>query len=295
MTQETIIDIHPHIIAGDTGRYPYAPLGGVRSDWSAERPFTIDQYVAEMEAAGVSAAAMVQSATTYGYDNSYVADSAASYPDQIVGVYTVDIGAADAVQVIEGWRGQAMAGLRLFGAGSTVQSTGEWMIAPETYPVWEHMAEIEMPVCIQTTKIGLAVVEEILQRYPEVNIILDHLGRPDLTDGPPYANAAPLWKLARFGNLHLKITPRTFDLSEKAPATPDSFFPKLVAEYGADRLAWGSNFPANTGSLKDLVDQGHRCFASLTTEDRAKIWARTAARLYPQLSHVLEPQKAALA
>lgn len=289
---DRILDIHPHIIASDTDRYRYAPLGGIRSDWSSERPFSVEQYIEQMDAAGVSAAAMVQSATTYGYDNSYVADSAAAYPDRIVGVYTVDIGAADAVATIDAWRMRGMAGLRLFGAGSTVQGDGQWMIAPETYPVWEHMAEIDMSVCIQTTKIGLPVVEEILHRYPEVNIILDHLGRPDLTDGAPYAKAAPLWKLARFDNLHLKITPRTFDLSEKSPASPDTFFPRLVGEYGAHRLAWGSNFPANTGSLRDLVEQGHRCFASLSSEDRAAIWSGTAARLYPQLADVAKAQSA---
>lgn len=281
-----IIDIHPHIIAPDPVRYPYAPLGGTRSDWSAERPFPISQYVAEMDAAGVSAAAMVQSATIYGYDNSYVADCAMDYPDCIVGVFTVDIGAPDAVHTIEAWRKRGMAGLRLFGAGSTVQSTGEWMFAHETLPLWEHMAAINMPVCIQTTKIGLPVVEDILQRFPDVNIILDHLGRPDLSDGAPYANAAPLWQLARFANLFLKITPRTFDLTEKAPARPDSFFPKLVAEYGAERLAWGSNFPANNGSLKELVQQGHRCFVALSDRDRAAIWSGTARRLYPQLANV---------
>ncbi|MCD7058626.1 amidohydrolase family protein [Pelagibacterium xiamenense] len=289
---EKIIDIHPHIIADDTDRYPFAPLGGIRSDWSAERPFTIHDYIAEMDAAGVSRAAMVQSATTYGYDNSYVADSVAAFPDRIVGVYTVDVKLPDAVATIDGWRKRGMAGLRLFGAGSTVQSDGAWMLAPETFPVWEHMADIDMPVCIQTTKIGLAVVEEILERYPEVNIILDHLGRPDLSDGAPYANAAPLWRLARFDNLFLKITPRTFDLSEKAPATPDTFFPRLVAEYGAERLAWGSNFPANTGTLKDLVDQGHRCFSALSSAERAAIWSGTAERLYPQLAEANTSQAA---
>ena len=30
----TVIDIHPHIIADDTRRYPLAPLGGHQSDWS---------------------------------------------------------------------------------------------------------------------------------------------------------------------------------------------------------------------------------------------------------------------
>jgi L-fuconolactonase len=281
---EKIIDIHPHIIAADTVRYPHSPIGGIRSDWSAERPFTFEQYVREMAAAGVSMAAMVQSATTYGYDNSYVADSITS-DQRFVGIYTVDIAARDAVATIEGWRKLGMAGLRLFGAGSTVQSDGRWMIAAETYPVWEHMAEIGMTVAIQTTKIGLPVVEEVLERFPEVAIVLDHLGRPDLTDGAPYKNASALWALSRFENLYLKITPRTFDLAEKAPATPDTFFPKLVAEYGADRLAWGSNFPANDGTLKDLVDQGHRCFAALSSAERAAIWGGTAETLYPQLTH----------
>jgi hypothetical protein len=32
------IDIHPHIIADDTKRYPLAPLGGHQSDWSRTRP-----------------------------------------------------------------------------------------------------------------------------------------------------------------------------------------------------------------------------------------------------------------
>ncbi|RWR28012.1 amidohydrolase [Sinirhodobacter populi] len=291
MTQK-IIDIHPHIISPDTGRYPYNPLGGVRSDWSAERPFPFEQYVTEMEAAGVAQAAMVQSATTYGYDNSYAADSVCRDPARFVGVYTVDVAAPDAVATIDMWRGRGMVGLRLFGAGSTVQSDGRWMIAPETVPVWEHMAAIDMPVCIQTTSIGLPVVEEILGRFPGVRIILDHLGRPDLTDGAPYEKAAPLWALARFANLYLKVTPRTFDLSEKVPATPETFFPKLVAEYGAGRLAWGSNFPANDGTLKDLVDQGHRCFAALSEDDRAAIWAGTAEKLYPQLLQASKTERA---
>jgi L-fuconolactonase len=280
---QKIIDIHPHIISPDTDRYPHNPLGGIRSDWSAERPFAFEQYVEEMEAAGVAQAAMVHSSTTYGYDDSYAADSVCRDPARFVGVYSVDVAAPDAVATIDHWRSRGMAGLRLFGAGSTVQTDGRWMIARETFPVWEHMADIGMSVAIQTTSIGLPVVEEILERFPDVDIILDHLGRPDLTDGAPYNKAAPLWALARYGNLYLKVTPRTFDLSEKAPASPETFFPKLVAEYGADRLAWGSNFPANTGSLKDLVEQGHRCFAALSEADRAAIWAGTAEKLYPQL------------
>lgn len=281
--KQKIIDIHPHIISSDSIRYPYKPLSGVRSGWSTKRPFSFERLVKQMDDAGVSSAAIVQSSTTYGYDNSYVIDSIGSQPKRFVGVCSVDISKSTSIDTIESLRTMGMAGLRLFGAGSTVQTDGRWMIAPETYPVWEHMAYIDMPVCIQTTTIGLTVVEEILELFPEVNIILDHAARPDLSDGAPYLQAASLWRLSRFDNLYLKITTRTLGWSEKSPATPRTFFTRLVTEFGANRLAWGSNYPADTGPLRALVDMGHRCFATLNDQDRAAIWYGTALKLYPHL------------
>jgi hypothetical protein len=40
-----IIDIHPHIISNDESRYPPAPLFGKRSDWSQERPNTVEALI----------------------------------------------------------------------------------------------------------------------------------------------------------------------------------------------------------------------------------------------------------
>ena len=74
------IDIHPHIISADTARYPHSPLFGKQSDWSKERPVTPECLIAAMDEAGVAKAAIVQSSTCYGYDNSYVADTVAQFP-----------------------------------------------------------------------------------------------------------------------------------------------------------------------------------------------------------------------
>ncbi len=53
----SIIDIHPHVIAPDTVRYPLNPLGGHQSDWSRERPVPTRDMVAAMDEAGVDKAA----------------------------------------------------------------------------------------------------------------------------------------------------------------------------------------------------------------------------------------------
>jgi L-fuconolactonase len=283
MTPE-IIDIHPHIVSTDTARYPIAPQHGHRSNWSATRAVTFEQLVAEMDEAGVAKAAIVHSSTTYGHDNSYVADSVATQPQRFTGVYSFDLLAPDALKTFDHWLARGMGGIRLFTGGATHQTEGDWLVNPATFPIWERCASIGMSIAIQTTPVGLPMIAELAQRFPTVKISLDHCGRPVLDGGPPYAACAGLFELARFDNVTLKITPRTFDLAQAAPGGADAFFQHLVRVFGADHLAFGSNYPASAGPLKKLIDQGHACLASLSDEERAWIWGRTARVLYPTLA-----------
>lgn len=117
-----IFDIHPHIISEDTARYPISPLGGNRSTWSTHRPVDFQDLIAGMDAAGIDKAAIVHSSTTYGYDNSYVADAVAAQPGRFAGVFSVDVRAPDAVEKIHHWVGRGLSGLRLFAVGSTVKT-----------------------------------------------------------------------------------------------------------------------------------------------------------------------------
>jgi predicted TIM-barrel fold metal-dependent hydrolase len=240
--------------------------------------------IAEMDEAGVAKAAIVHSSTTYGHNNAYVADSVAQYPKRFTGVYSFDLLAPDALKTFDHWLAHGMGGIRLFTGGATHQSDGSWLVNPATFPIWERCAEIGMTMAVQTTPDGLSMVAELAERFPTVKIALDHCARPDLEDGPPYARCAALFDLAKYDNVYMKITPRTFDLAQAAPGGADAFFPHLVKVFGADHLSFGSNYPASAGPLKKLIDQGHNCFASLTEDERAWVWGRTAKALYPGLA-----------
>ena len=116
------IDIHPHIISADTVRYPRVPLFGVQSDWSRDRPVTIEGLVAAMDEAGVQKAAIVQSSTCYGFDLSYLVDSIARYPGRFTAVGSIDVLAPDAPATLAKWVQRGVTGLRLFTGGSTRHS-----------------------------------------------------------------------------------------------------------------------------------------------------------------------------
>ncbi|WP_321798309.1 amidohydrolase family protein [Caballeronia sp. J97] len=279
-----IIDIHPHIVSDDEMRYPPAPLFGKRSDWSQERPNTVEALIEAMDAAGVAKAAVVHSSTTYGFDNSYVVDGCNQYKDRLIAVGSVDMLADDVPAVIRRWADKGLAGLRIFTGGSTKDFDPSELDNPESFKAWEMLAELKLPMCIQTGPVGLPQVRMLAEKFPTVNIILDHLARPDVLDGPPYANAAGLFALADLPNIYMKLTPRIFGDVKKEKASAATFFPRVVEAFGAQRMAWGSNFPTSTGTLSEILATARQGLASLDDEDRAWIFGKTAQKLYPALS-----------
>jgi L-fuconolactonase len=278
------VDIHPHIISGDTGRYPHSPLFGKQSDWSKERPVTPEGLIAAMDEAGVDKAAIVQSSTCYGFDNSYVVDSVAQFPSRFTGVGSVDMLQPDAPERIRHWVKRGISGLRLFTGGSTAAFDPSTLDDRRSFSSWALCGELGLSMCIQTDPVGLAQVAGLAKRFPNVRIILDHLGRPDVTDGAPYKRASSLFGLAPFENIYLKLTPRIFGDVKGGTASAETFFPRLVAEFGSNRLAWGSNFPASERTMKDNLVVAQNCLACLSAEDRSWIFAETARRLYPALA-----------
>lgn len=280
----TTIDIHPHIIASDTARYPLAPLGGHQSDWSRTRPVSIEQLVAAMDEAGVQKAAIVQASTCYGHDNSYVADAVAAYPKRFTGVFSVDVLAPDAVERMRHWLGKGLTGLRLFTFGSTMSEQANWLDDPKSYPAWACAGELGLSICLQMSAQAIPQAASMAVRFPNVRIILDHGARPVLEDGPPYNAAASLFALARHPNIYIKLTPRIFAECRRGKATPDTFFPRMVAEFGASRLAWGSNYPSSEGKLPALLKVARESVACLPQTDRDWIFAKTAQSLYPALA-----------
>ena len=278
------IDIHPHVIANDEKRYPLAPLGGHQSDWSRTRPVTYEQMITAMDAAGVDKAALVQASTCYGYDNSYVAAAVAAYPSRFTGVFSVDVLAPDAVEKMRHWRDKGLTGMRLFTIGSTMETQADWIDDPKVYPAWKAADDLGLPICMQMSQTALPQLVAMVRRFPGVKVILDHLARPVLEDGPPYAAAASLFNLAQYPGIHLKVTPRVFTECRSGKATPESFFKKLVGEFGAARIAWGSNYPASEGPLSNLLAVARASVASLSQADQDWIFAKTAQSLYPALA-----------
>jgi L-fuconolactonase len=279
-----VIDSHTHVISPDLARHPVAPVGGHQSEWSKLRPVDHDGLVAAMDRAGIAQAVVVQASTVYGHDCSYLVEAVCAHPGRFVGVFSIDSMADDAVDQMKRWLGEGLVGMRLFTTGSTMPGQAQWLGDPKSYPAWEYAEANQISVCLQMTMDGVPVLRDLLQRFPKVRVLLDHLARPDLSDEPPYAKAQALFDLARFPGVYLKLTNRTIAAAAQGASTPAAFISDVVGRFGADRVLWGSNFPAAEGALADLLTDAKAGVAGLTQDDRAMVFAGAARALYPQLA-----------
>jgi predicted TIM-barrel fold metal-dependent hydrolase len=271
------------VIAADTARYPRSPLGKEQSAWSRERPVSAEQMIAAMDEAGVARTVLVQASTCYGHDNSYVAAAVAAHPDRFLGVFSVDVLAPGAPDRIRDWTGRKLRGMRVFVAGHTARTDAR-LDDPAAYPAWKYASDAGIPICVQIRAGGVAQLDAMLVRFPEARVLLDHMARPAIADGPPYVDAAPLFALARHRNLHLKLTTHNVRESRQGKATPETFFARVVKEFGASRIAWGSNYPASEGTLASLLADARAALASLPQEYQDWIFFRTAKAFYPTLA-----------
>jgi predicted TIM-barrel fold metal-dependent hydrolase len=131
---------------------------------------------------------------------------------------------------------------------------------------------------------GIPLLRQIMDRFPKVSIVLDHLSRAPTADGPPYAAAAEFFALAKYERIYLKVTPINFSPKSWGTGTPATFFGKVIDAFGASRIGWGSNFPNSRGTLSEILAAGRKAFSFASESDQDWIFGKTAQVLYPVLA-----------
>jgi predicted TIM-barrel fold metal-dependent hydrolase len=278
-----LVDTHVHVIAPDAARYPRWP-SGVGSQWFREHPVSVEEYLGAAGACGVERAVLVQAHGAYGTDNSYVVDAVAAAPERLVSVGIVDPDDPDApehLRELAATRG--FAGVRLFGIGTTAPA---WFDGPAGTALWATATELDLRLVATLLAPELPRLGHQLERFPDVPVVLDHCGFPDLTGGPPYAGAAPLFALAGFEALHLKVTSHVLEDAEaRSPGGAAALVECLHARFGAERLVWGSDYPqTHDRSYADLVALGQAACAALPRGEQERFLGGNALRLWPTLA-----------
>jgi len=232
-----MVDTHAHIYHEDETTYPmiedpFRPELGVG---------TIDHLRRDTAAAGVYRVVLVQTGSAYRWDNRLLADTSKANADWTVGVCTLDPGAADSPAELERLHsGYNVRGVRI----EPTRTDYPQYYHPGSVKLWETAQRLGAVVCAHIQSTFLQQLSELLARFPDVPVVLDHAAYPKPTDGPNSEKVNTVADLARFGQLHVKLT---FAVTGSEQAYPFSDIHdtvhRVLGAYGPDRCMWGSDFP----------------------------------------------------
>ena len=291
-----LFDTHAHFYTNQPDKYPFNAKG---ARYGAEKmiakatakPMTPETVFAFWDKVGIERGTGVQYNSTYGTDNSYLLDVSKQHPDRITPVVILSPTDAKTPTTLQAFaKDSHLTGVRFTGAQNP---EGEFAyLSDASRDTWAAADELGIAIVLMPLgpqiPLALKKVAEFADRYPNVKIVMDHIGFPHPENLPQTFGLTPEHTaLAAHKNIYYKYT--SFLISEmevgaKAAGKPmvelKSFLHHMVGVFGADHLVWGSDY----GNVEvDDVEYVKRALASadgLKSKDKEAIFYDTAKSVF---------------
>ena len=268
-----IVDTHAHIYDTDETLYPKRdnPLR------PPEGTGGIEHLKREMAEHGIAKTVLVQTGSAYGWDNRLSGDVARDNASDMVGVCTLDPAFEGSVAEYERLvRECNVRGLRI----EPTKTDNPVYDHPGADTLWQKVRELNGVVCAHIQASFLDELAQLLKRYPDVPVVLDHAAYPKAAGGVDSEVVNGVVQLAQFANLNVKLTFVVTGSDQAYPfADMHGIVRRIVDAFGADRCMWGSDFPCELWLKKSTYAQHLNLFREeieLSDGEREAILGGTA-------------------
>jgi len=278
-----IFDSHAHLISRDFARYPTSPLSGEPlAPEQIESIVTAEELIAMMDSAGVTRALAVQRAHVYGFDNSYILNSAKRYPDRLSAMCMIDAQAPDAEQIVrELVANEGAVAIRLTEPFRGAEPG--WFSSVEARSVWRAVADmgVGMRLHFYAWNRNYCIPEllELATDFVSVPIVVDHLSSPDPAAGVDGIDEL-MQRLADRPNVSILVSTINFKRLENANQSTAAVLKRVVEVFGSQRVTWGSDIAQSASQYEDTLALAVAAASQLNQSDRDNVLYGTGQRLY---------------
>ncbi len=127
-------------------------------------------------------------------------------------------------------------------------------------------------------------IETLATRLPELPMVLDHLGKPDVAGGGLEVWRPRIEAAAKFPNVFCKLSGLVTeaDWQSWTPADLKPYIDIAIEAFSPARCMFGSDWPVCrlAGDYRSVKDALEEATAQLTSDERANIFGTTAAEFY---------------
>jgi L-fuconolactonase len=275
--QPAVVDAHLHI--WDLERSEYSWLTPELGPLYAT--FTPEQARAELAAAGIASAVLVQ-AEDSERDTELMLEAAGRHPwiaGVVAWVQLDDTAAAE--RQLERWSGEP----RVRGVRHLVHDDprDDFLALPAVLASLRRLAERGIPFDVPDAwPRHLAATADLAAALPDLRVVVDHLGKPPFGGAGWERWSATLASVAARPNTVAKVSGlqvpgRPFTVAEVRPA-----WETALELFGPARLMWGSDWPLTVlvGGYQQAWEVMSSLIAELSPDERAQVRSSTAASVY---------------
>jgi len=141
---------------------------------------------------------------------------------------------------------------------------------------------LSFDICIYHAQ--LAAATELVRRCPQVNFMLDHLGKPNIKDQLLDPWRAQMRALAALPNVICKVSGAVTEADRENWTSADlrPYVEHAIEVFGEDRVAFGGDWPVvlMASSYRRWVETLDELTAGLSEAARRKLWVENAKRFY---------------
>jgi predicted TIM-barrel fold metal-dependent hydrolase len=291
---------------GKYGRYYWKKYG--REIWlqrfppiMVEAEWTPEQMVAFMDFAGVEKAVLQAGYMEPNYCRQYFAEALKKFPGRFIGTIVTEYDMTKSEKERRAEVEKIRHSVEVLGMRGVFQGFVREQPCddPKYDPYWKTIASLRIPhFCwtgFQPKKDYLdfiARIEKVMKKFPELIIIVGHLGGnvrpphdPNFTDTPN-----ELWPLLRLPNFYFEVgyvlAYENWEFWKENYEYPYPLHTQLIKriyeEVGADRLLWGSDMPFlyRTCTYLQALDLIKLHFTFLSQEEKDNILGGNAQKLF---------------
>lgn len=228
----------------------------------------------------VTGGVLVQAAPTEA-ETAFLLAQADAHPAVLGVVGWVDLAAADALARIE----KLARHPRLKGLRPMLQDIGDagWILQPALAPALQTMADYGLVFDALVKPVHLAHILTLAGRYPDLRLVIDHAGKPDIAAGQWQPWADGMARLASRTGAYCKLSGLMTEAGPTpAPGLVQPWAAHALACFGADRLVWGSDWPVLelAGSYSQWFAETRQLLAPLSPQAQDAVMDGNARRLY---------------
>jgi predicted TIM-barrel fold metal-dependent hydrolase len=274
------IDAHVHVWTPDTARYPLAP--GFNKENMKPASFTPQELFEHCKPAGVGRVNLIQM-SFYGFDNSYMLDMIAKYPDVFVGTAVINPLGKDPAREMDELAKKGVRAFRIHPKLSE-QPIDKWLRGEGFKKMFAAGARNNQAMACLIGPDALAELDRMCTEYPDTPVIIDHLCRIGADGEIREKDVERLCSMAKHKKVMLKVG-AFYALGKKKPPYDDlnPLIKKAVSAFGPRRCMWESDCPFQVQgehTYQASVDLVLRRLDFLSDEDKEWLLGKTAESFF---------------